>query len=194
VADIRKTGAAGETVKETHRKLKSRKEQVLAARKKLHGKRRKKPDPTRFNAGDMVRIISLNQEGEITEMIGNNKARVRVGGITTTAELRNLHHLGRQSQPTGKKSAPGVEADTNLSPEIHLMGMTVDEAREALDRYIYQAVVACLKQIYVIHGKGTGRLRKGLVEYLKEHPEVESMRMGNWNEGGAGVTIVKLKE
>jgi DNA mismatch repair protein MutS2 len=80
-----------------------------------------------------------------------------------------------------------------MSPEIHLRGMTVDEALEALDRFIDQAVLANLGQIYVIHGKGTGTLRRTLSDYLKNHPEVDSLRLGNWNEGGAGVTIAKLK-
>ncbi|MCX6834365.1 MAG: Smr/MutS family protein, partial [candidate division Zixibacteria bacterium] len=52
---------------------------------------------------------------------------------------------------------------------------------------------AGLQQVYVIHGKGTGALRRGLTDYLKNHREVESLTLGNWNEGGAGVTVVKLK-
>ena len=71
--------------------------------------------------------------------------------------------------------------------------MTVEEAIEALDRFLDQAVVTGLHQVYVIHGKGTGKLRRKLSDYLKGHREVESIRLGNWNEGGAGVTIVKLK-
>jgi len=48
--------------------------------------------------------------------------------------------------------------------------------------------------VYIVHGKGTGTLRRTLTNYLKNHPDVESLRLGNWNEGGAGVTIAKLKE
>jgi DNA mismatch repair protein MutS2 len=72
--------------------------------------------------------------------------------------------------------------------------MTVEEAMETLDKYLDQAVVAGLHRIYVIHGKGTGTLRRILSDYLKNHPEVDSIRLGDWNEGGAGVTVVKLKE
>ena len=81
-----------------------------------------------------------------------------------------------------------------MSPEIHLRGMTAEEAMESLGKFLDRAVLANLTQIYVIHGKGTGALRKSLTEYLKQHPDVESLRLGNWNEGGAGVTVVKLKE
>jgi DNA mismatch repair protein MutS2 len=72
--------------------------------------------------------------------------------------------------------------------------MTVEEAIEALERFIERAVMAGLGQIYVIHGKGTGTLRRTLTNFLKQHREVASLRLGNWNEGGAGVTIVKLRQ
>ena len=71
--------------------------------------------------------------------------------------------------------------------------MTVEEATEALEKFIDNAVVNSLTQIYVIHGKGTGTLRRTLTGWLKRHPEVKEVRLGNWNEGGAGVTVVKLK-
>ncbi len=193
VADIRKSQAGGDTVKQAHRKLRERTEQVKKARHKMHQKPKEREDYSKFEVGDAVRILSLNKEGEISELIGDKKARVRVGSMATTVELRNLEYLGRKDRQAPRKTPVGVNADSGMSPEINLVGMTVDEGQEQLDKFLYRAVVANLKQIYVIHGKGTGRLRKGLTEYLKGHPEVNSLRMGNWNEGGAGVTIVKLK-
>jgi DNA mismatch repair protein MutS2 len=64
---------------------------------------------------------------------------------------------------------------------------------EALEKYLDRAVVAGLSRVYVIHGKGTGTLRRILSDYLKGHPEVDSIRLGDYNEGGAGVTVVNLK-
>ena len=91
------------------------------------------------------------------------------------------------------KSSLAAELENDLSPEIHLRGMTVEEALESLERYMDKAVIAGLGQIYVIHGKGTGTLRRVLSDYLRKHREVDSLQLGNWNEGGAGVTVVKLK-
>ena len=71
--------------------------------------------------------------------------------------------------------------------------MTGDEALEALDKYLDKASISGLNQVYVIHGKGTGALRKILTAYLQKHSVVDSIRLGDYNEGGSGVTIVKLK-
>jgi len=68
-----------------------------------------------------------------------------------------------------------------------------EEALAALEQYLDRAVMVGLHQVYVVHGKGTGALRRILTQYLGQHGEVASLRLGNWNEGGAGVTVVKLK-
>ena len=78
--------------------------------------------------------------------------------------------------------------------EIHLRGMTVEEAMEKLEKFLDQALISGLNQIYVIHGKGAGILRRTLTEYLRNHRDVASVRLGDFNEGGAGVSVVKLKE
>jgi len=128
-------------------------------------------------------------------MIGKDKAKVKVGNMTTTVELRNLRLLDQnaEDEPSVERSTHYVPEDA-VNPEIHLLGMTGDEALENLTKYLDSAVLAGLGQVYVIHGKGTGTLRRILTGYLKEHKDVASLRLGNWNEGGAGVTIVKLKK
>jgi DNA mismatch repair protein MutS2 len=194
VADIRQRQAPKKTVRQLHKKVRESKERVRDVRKGLEPKRQN-VDPSVFQAGDTVRIISLNKTGEVEELIGNAKARVRVGNVTTVVELRNLERLGSKENKAARdtKFTPSSDTETSFSPEIHLRGMTVEEAREALDRFLDQAVVSGVTQVYVVHGKGTGKLRRSLSEYLKAHPEVASIRMGDWNEGGAGVTIAKLK-
>ncbi|MFZ5979632.1 MAG: endonuclease MutS2 [Candidatus Zixiibacteriota bacterium] len=193
VNEIRKTQADKKTTRAFHKNVQKTKQKIDQLREKL------KPqsaeiDYTRFARGDPVKIISLNQIGEIDELIDKTKARVRVGNITTVVELRNLEKTESATSKPEYKRSPLYDAGASVSPEIHLRGMTVEEAMEALDKYLDRAALAGLKQVYVIHGKGTGTLRRTLSEYLKEHPEVDSLRMGNWNEGGAGVTVVKLKE
>lgn len=194
VSDIRKSQADEKAVKKLHRTVSQRKKHAEKSAGKIEGRRQPKVDPGTFEPGDQVRIISLNREGEIEELIGNQKARVAVGSVSTTVELRNLEKLDPILSKTERPPVPKITgSESCMSPEIHLRGMTVDEALEALDRFIDQALLANLSQIYVIHGKGTGTLRRTLSDYLKQHREVDSLRIGNWNEGGAGVTIAKLK-
>jgi len=84
-------------------------------------------------------------------------------------------------------------ADARLvTDELHLRRLTVDEALLKLDKYLNDAFVAGLYQVTVIHGKGTGTLRQVVREQLAKHPLVKSYRPGEYGEGGAGVTIVKL--
>ena len=192
VAEIRTSGASPDSVKEFHRTLREGETSVSKMKEKLN------PAPidhAEYQPGDRVQIVSLNQQGEIDTLIGKDKARVKVGNLFTTVEIRSLRKIDREPSRSAKQGAKAAyDSGNTVSREIHLRGMTVEEAKEELDRFLDRAVVAGLQQVYVIHGKGSGVLRKMLTEYLRNHPEVESLRLGNWNEGGAGVTIVKLKE
>ena len=195
VAEIRKSQAAKGVVKKLHQTLRERRSEVDHITENLASPPVEPVDQSTFEVGNLVRIISLDQTGEIEELQGD-KARVRLGQFTTTVGLRNLEKLGIQpGSAKARRTGAATRADDQpFSPEIHLLGMTVEEAKEELDRFLDKAVVTGIKQVYVIHGKGTGKLRRTLTEYLKKHSEIASLRLGNWNEGGAGVTIVKLKE
>ena len=81
----------------------------------------------------------------------------------------------------------------SVSPEINLLGKTVDEAVAALDKYLDDAALAHLSSVRVVHGKGTGALRAGIHNYLRRQKHVRSFRLGAFGEGDAGVTIVELK-
>jgi DNA mismatch repair protein MutS2 len=74
-----------------------------------------------------------------------------------------------------------------------LRGKLGDEAIALVEKFLEDAYVAGLQRVDIIHGKGTGALRRKVSEYLKEHPYVRLFRLGNWNEGGAGVTVVELQ-
>ena len=190
VAEIRDSQANKDTLKKFHKTTKDRQQKIKIKQAKLE----KKPiDPGRFEAGDRVEILSLQQKGEIEQLIGNNRARIKVGNILTTVEIRNLRKLDQLSTSNNQHRKSYSSMTTDISPEIHLRGMTGEEALEALDKYLDKASISGLNQVYVIHGKGTGALRKILTAYLQKHPVVESIRLGDWNEGGSGVTIVKLK-
>jgi DNA mismatch repair protein MutS2 len=191
VEEIRNSQASQESLRAFHQDF-SKRQSELAKRKKT--KKGEPLDHTSFAPGDAVRVISFDRVGEIDKLIGSNRARVKIGNVTTTVELRNLNKVEADGTPSAKRSLPTAEVESQMSPEIHLLGMTGEEAMEALERYLDHAVMNGLHQVYVVHGKGTGALRRILTEYLQKHPEVDSLRLGNWNEGGAGVTVAKLRQ
>ncbi|MCB2201755.1 endonuclease MutS2 [bacterium] len=195
VAEIRKSQADKDTVKKTHHRLRELREEADRQSARMHKQKTKPVDATAFAKGDTVRVLSLNQTGEIEDIQGD-RARIRLGQFTTTVELRGLERLAARGDRATKHAgtATNYNSDDSISPEIHLRGLTVEEATDALDKYLDRARMAGLSQVYVVHGKGSGALRRSLTAFLKGHTDVDSLRLGNWNEGGAGVTIVKLKE
>jgi DNA mismatch repair protein MutS2 len=191
VADIRKSNASDKAVKEFHRKLKSADKHVI---QNLSKEEPSQIDQTSFKKGDNVEIISLNQTGEIEEMLGDDKAKVKIGNLFTSVEIRQLRKLEKQSLRKKAQAKYLYSESENVNRELHLRGFTADEAMDRLEKFLDQAIIAGLNQVYVIHGKGTGALRRTLTVYLKNHKEVASIRLGDFNEGGAGVTVVKLKD
>ena len=81
----------------------------------------------------------------------------------------------------------------NISNEINIIGLTVDEAIPLVDKYLDDANIARLETVRIVHGKGTGKLKAGIHAFLKKHPHVKSYRMGTFGEGEMGVTVVTIK-
>lgn len=194
VAEIRKSQASKDSVKQMHKALKSAESDLTGIKGRTAEVKQKGIEAIRFMKGDPVRIAALNKEGVIEDLVGEDRAKVRIGNVRTIVELRGLRRIDQPTKEFELKPVSSVHPDEQISPEIHLRGMTGEEAQDALDRYLDRAIVAGLSQVYVVHGKGTGALRRTLTEYLKKHRDVDSIRLGDWNEGGAGVTIVKLKQ
>ena len=103
-----------------------------------------------------------------------------MGGLKNKSE--NYSYVGRSS----------LKAQ-NVSPEINLLGLTVDEAIPIVDKYLDDCYIAKLSPVRIVHGKGTGALRNGIHHYLKSNKLVDNFRLGTFGEGEMGVTIVNLK-
>lgn len=197
VKEIRESQAASQKVKGSHQQLRRLTEDVAERKKKIA--RDKTTDGRVLKKGDRVWIEKFNTEGEVAEMVGDKKAKVMVGSAFITIDTIDLTRLKPQESP--RKPSPGrphaavnaAAATGDFSPEIMLRGMTVEEAQEALDKFLDDAVVAGVGQVYIVHGKGTGKLRKSISTFLKSHRAVASVRIGDWDEGGHGVTIARLK-
>ena len=150
--------------------------------------------PTEIREGDTVKVTTLNVTGTVLQLT-QDEAVVQAGAIRVTVPREALRRI--DEKPVSK--APLVSAPVNLSraanisPEIMLRMQRVDEALANLDQYLSEAYAAGLQQVRVIHGKGTGTLRKAVREYLNTHPLVASYRGADATEGGDGVTIVTLK-
>ena len=145
-----------------------------------------------------VFVTNLNQNGIIVSNISkSNEVQVQVGNIRTSVNISNLAKAHNNSFKTNKKS---ITTNTNISKtrnaksEINIIGLNVEEAILIVDKFLDDASLAKLETVRIIHGKGTGKLRKGIHEFLKTHSQVESFRIGTFGEGEIGVTIVTIKK
>lgn len=150
--------------------------------------------------GDMVRLSDTNTTGEVESLQGDS-AVVRCGDFRLTTALRGLEKISRSGarklqKDDGEKEktqAWSVHTSQLESTRLDLRGMTGDEAIAGIGRFIDGLVMHRMKSGTIIHGKGSGALRLRTAEFLREHPRVRSFRLGEWSEGGAGVTIVEIR-
>jgi DNA mismatch repair protein MutS2 len=135
-------------------------------------------------------VMSLpDQKGNLKVRMGILNSQVNVKDLELVDEV-TIRAPGLQRSGSGRVS---MAKSQSVSTEINLLGMTVDEAVSALEKYLDDARVAHLETVRIVHGKGTGALRKGVHDYLRRQKKVASFRLGQYGEGDAGVTIVQLK-
>jgi DNA mismatch repair protein MutS2 len=151
-----------------------------------------------FQLGDRVLLRTLGTEGVITDLAANH-AEVQVGRLRVKASLDELRPSGEEWVHRGAPRAAVGPSAASVAPqapplELDLRGRTTEEALEELERRLDAAFVAGLPFIRVIHGKGTGRLRQAIREFVRENPYVASYERGHESEGGEGVTVIKLAQ
>ncbi len=150
--------------------------------------------------GDTVRVLSMNLKGTIsTRPDSKGYLFVQMGIIRSKVHISDLELIDEPVITTPSLSRTGagkirMSKSASVSTEINLLGKTVDEAIAELDKYLDDAYIAHLKTVRIVHGKGTGALRKGVHNYLKHQKHVASYRLGEFGEGDAGVTIVEFKK
>ena len=149
--------------------------------------------------GSRVFVKPMQTEGEVFSFSPvKGEAEVQCGNMKMRCKLADLLVIGAKPVQGGKKPADNVRIVRKIpvsTPvlEINVIGMTVEEALYEVDNFIDKAVTDNLEEIKVIHGVGTGKLRKAISEHLKRHKNVESFRPGKYGEGETGVTFIKLK-
>ena len=151
--------------------------------------------PRPLKAGDNVLIFDIDKKAVVLET-GKDSVLVQAGIIKTRVPLNNLRLLKEERVTTPKRSVTRTirsDVKRTASTEVDVRGEVVLDALMDVDRAIDSAVMQGLHQITIIHGKGTGVLRKEIQAHLKKHPSVRSFRLGVFGEGDAGVTIAELK-
>ncbi len=160
-------------------------------------------DPRPPERGDLVWIPALSQRGTLLEEPVDARAQVQVGSMRMTLPYASLQRIMGQApaltprpQPVATGGSPDLrlQARASISPELHLRGQHVEEAIRSLDDYMDDACLAGLSPLRIVHGKGTGVLRRAIWEWLQSHPQVTAVRLGEDGEGGSGVTVVELRE
>ncbi len=156
--------------------------------------------PRPLKAGDRVFVKSLSSEAEVISVDEKkNVAQVQSGMIKMKADISDIRLIGAKKQD--KKQNYGTrtvhtgssKATASSNSSIDLRGTTVEEAMLDLDKFIDGVLRTGLNEITIIHGKGTGALRKGIHVYLRKHPNIRTFRVGTFGEGEEGVTIAQLK-
>lgn len=162
-------------------------------------KQKKKYKASDFKLGESVKVLSMNltgtihslpdSKGNVTVQMGILRSQVNISDLEIIEEP--VPYAAKKFSRTSKSSMK-MGKSLSVSPEINLLGKTVDEAVAELDKYLDDALLSHLNTVRVVHGKGTGALRKGIHEYLRRQKHVKSYRLAEFGEGDAGVTIVEL--
>lgn len=154
-------------------------------------------EPEDFRVGDSVFVTSLNLNGTVkTTANKNGELVIQMGFLSSTVNYKNLELLEEkkeQKKDSGVRDHYSINKSATIKPEINLLGCTVDEAISKLEKYLDDAIIAGMTSVRVVHGKGTGALRKGIHEYLRHLKFVKSYQLAEFGEGDAGVTIVTFK-
>lgn len=170
--------------------------------------KKKAPAPRQLRVGDGVRVLTLNLNGTVSTLPNaKGDLYVQMGILRSLVNIKDIELLdeasvtgdgvsaatGKSKTPRSNTSSIKMSKSSYVSPEINLIGKTVDEALPELDKYLDDAYLAHLPQVRVVHGRGTGALRKGVHQHLRRLDYVKSFRLGEFGEGDTGVTLVEFK-
>ncbi len=190
----------------SERSAREREEAIREAREKLselHDKNIKQTikrarsfaSPKLLQPGDEVYLVHYNQKGYVLDIGERNQVTVQAGILKLTVSKDELQLIKEPKKESGQTEVGKVIRDKALQvgSSLDMRGMTVDEALIEMEKYLDDAYLAGLKQVNLIHGKGTGALRAAVHRELKSHPRIKKFRLGEIGEGGAGITVVDLK-
>ncbi len=196
ISDLRKMSQKNHALVKEH--------ELIEARKRLEDavptleKSKKKPAAPKkqertLQAGDEVKVLSWGQKGTLVERVSNNEWQVQMGIMKMKVKEKDLEYISSPKPVETKPLATVKGKDYHVNLELDLRGERYENALIRVEKYIDDALLANYPRVSIIHGKGTGALRKGVQEYLKNHRSVKNIRFGEASEGGSGVTVVEFK-
>lgn len=195
IRELRSMRQEGIDVKE-HRLIEAKKRlgnAVLELEKEKVKKPAKAVRATQIKVGDEVMVTTFNQKGTVLEKVSDQEFLVQVGimKMKVKKEDMNLLKKAKEQQPV-QYTAVKAKRDS-VKMELDLRGYNVEDGIQEIDRYLDEVLMAGFHSVSIIHGHGTGVLRKGVHDFLRKHRAVKTFRLGGQGEGGVGATIVELK-
>jgi DNA mismatch repair protein MutS2 len=163
---------------------------VIKKSAKLGNKKDKK---LTFMPGDEVKVLTFNQKGTLVEKVSSNEWQVQIGILKMKVKEKDLEYTVAPKQVETRPMTIVTGRDSYVKLELDLRGERYDAALLKVEKYIDDALLSSYPRVSIIHGKGTGALRQGVQEYLRNHRSVQKIRFGEAGEGGSGVTIVEFK-
>lgn len=181
----------------SRRKLKETEERF--AEKRIKRVNQSPVDASHLRIGDRVRVVTLDQVGEVMTLPDDKgDLQVKIGIMKVNINVSDLMLVEEQKNVSGKASSRYgglyLRKAQTISPTVNVQGENLEDAMMDVDKYLDDAYMAGLKEVTVIHGRGEGILKEGLRRAFKSHKLVASFRKGKYDEGGDGVTVVTLKE
>lgn len=202
--NFHKFGKANVSVKEMEAERQKLRQKMNKVEKNISIKEKKQTGtlkPSDLHLGDGVKVLSLNLKGTVSTLpdsrgflfvqMGIMRSKIHISDLALLQEDAVITAPNMQKTNTGKIK---MSKSASVGIEINLLGKTVDEAIAELDKYLDDAYLAHMPSVRIVHGKGTGALRKGVHNYLRRVKYVSSFRLGEFGEGDAGVTIVEFKK
>jgi len=209
IGELRKAAETGgefeETASSVQAKLRQVSDELESKQRELVSDEREARtdvlDPEELSPGQGIFVRSLNSAGKILRLPDDgDEVSVQVGTMKVVVPVHDLKPIEDRDRDGGKQkdrrsSFHVVHAkNESISSELHLRGLTAEEAIRQTDKYLDDAFLTGLKQVWLIHGKGTGTLRQVIRDYLDNHPYVTGYRSGGQGEGGSGVTVVTIAD
>lgn len=202
--DFQKFGKAGISVKEMEKRRSELRGKISKTAEKLAMKTPEKKSgdlkPSDLHPGDSVKVLSMNLKGTVsTKPDAKGFLFVQMGIIRSKIHISDLQLIDEPVITGGgiSRTSSGkirMSKSASVSTEVNLLGKTVDEAIAELDKYLDDAYLAHMPSVRIVHGKGTGALRKGVHNYLRRQKIVQDFHLAEFGEGDAGVTIVTFKK
>lgn len=205
---VEKAKSESEEIIHSLRKMQIEKQAEVKEHELIEAKRRleeavpktqqgKKNTPTKnkhnFKAGDEVKVLSFDQKGHLIEQVSEKEWQVQIGILKMKVNERDLEFIKSEKVVQSKPVTTIKGKDFHVNLELDLRGERFEDALVRVEKYIDDALLAGYPRVSIIHGKGTGALRQGVQEYLRNHRSVKRIRFGEAGEGGSGVTVVEFK-